>query len=73
MIIKKNNHTVFVLPNNFIAVIIRQKLKKERINVTKKQALLIINKLKQYKKRHPKNWNFVEINEKNGSSIICII
>ena len=73
MIIKKNNHTVFLLPNNYIAGIIRKKLKKEGINVTKKQALRIINELKRYNKRHPNNRNFVEINEKNGSSIIFII
>jgi hypothetical protein len=73
MIIKKNNHTVYLFPtrlilNNFTAGIIRRKLKKDGINVTKKQILPIIKEIKRYKKRNS-NWIFAEINEKNGTYI----
>lgn len=68
MIIKKNNHTVFLLPNNYIVGIIRRKLKKDGINLTKKQILPIIKEIKRYKKRNS-NWIFAQINEKNGDTI----
>jgi hypothetical protein len=54
--------------NNFTAGIIRRKLKKDGINVTKKQILPIIKEIKRYKKRNS-NWIFAEINEKNGTYI----
>ena len=73
MIIKKNNRTVFLFPtrfilNNFTAGIIRRKLKKDGINLTKKQILPIIKEIKRYKKRNS-NWIFAQINEKNGNTI----
>lgn len=73
MRIKKNKHTVFLFPtrlilNNFTAGIIRRKLKKDGINVTKKQILPIIKEIKRYKKRNS-NWIFAQINEKNGNTI----
>ncbi len=73
MIIKKNNHTVYLFPtglilNNFTAGIIQRKIKKDGINVTKKQILPIIKEIKRYKKRNS-NWIFAQINEKNDNTI----
>ena len=77
MIIKKNNHTVYLFPtglilNNFTAGIIQRKIKKDGINVTKKQILPIIKEIKRYKK-HNSDWIFAQINEKNGNTITWII
>lgn len=73
MRINKNNHTVFIFPTGLIinkctVGIIRIKLKKEGINIPKKQILAIAKETKRYKKRNP-DWNFIEINEKSGMSI----
>lgn len=73
MRINKNNHTVFIFPtgliiNKFTMVIIHIKLKKEGINIPRRQILPIVKEIKRYSKHNP-NWNFIEINEKSGISI----
>ena len=73
MRIKKSNHTVFLFPtwliiNNFTAGIIRKKLKKDGIAVTRKQSITIIKEIKRYKRHNP-DWIFAQINEKSGKTI----
>ncbi len=68
-----NTRTVFLLPtgliaNRFTAGIIRRKLKKEGVRLTRKQTSLFIKVIRRYKKNHP-DWNLVEVNGKNGDAV----
>ena len=68
-----NTRTVFVLPtglgmNRLTAGIIRRKLKKEGIILTRKQMLLFIKTVRRYKKSHT-DWNLAEVERKNGDTI----
>ena len=68
-----NTRTVFLFPtglvlNRLTAGIIRRKLKKEGIRLTKKQTLLFIKTIRRYKKSHT-DWNLVEVESKNGDTI----
>jgi hypothetical protein len=73
MKISVNSKTVFRFPtslvvNRFTAVIIRSKLKKEGIKLTRKQTALFIKELKRYKKYAP-DWSLVEVEEHSGRKI----
>ena len=58
--------------NRFTAGIVRRKLKKEGIHLTRKQTVLFIKELKKYKKTH-RDWNLVEISENDTNSVIIKI
>jgi len=73
MKIKINTRVVFRFPtglivNRFTAGIIRKRLKKEGVRLTRKQTLQFIKGLKQYKKEHT-DWNLVEVNSQNGDTV----
>ena len=68
-----NTRTVFIFPtglimNRFTSGIIRRKLKKEGIRLTRKQVSLFINEIKRYKKSHA-DWNLVEVDSKDGDRV----
>ena len=54
--------------NRFTAGIIRRKLKKEGVLLTRKQTVLFIKELKKYKKKH-RDWNLVEVEENGGNKV----
>lgn len=58
--------------NRLTAGIIRRKLKKEGVLLTRKQTVLFIKELKKYKKKH-RDWNLVEISENGTNSVIIKI
>ena len=58
--------------NRFTAGIIRRKLKKEGVLLTRKQTVLFIKELKKYKKKH-RDWNLVEVTESGTNSVIIKI
>ena len=58
--------------NRLTAGIVRRKLKKEGILLTRKQTVLFIKELKRYKKKH-RDWNLVEISENDTNSVIIKI
>ena len=65
-----NDRTVFLFPtgliaNRFTAGIVCRKLKKEGIQLTRKQILLFFKEIKRYKKSHA-DWNLVEVDSKDG-------
>ncbi len=67
-----NKRTVFLFPTSLFlncctVGIFRRKLKKEGINLTRKQVLLCIKEIKHYKKNHME-WALIEIEEKDGTS-----
>ena len=73
MKITVNTRTVFRFPtgliaNGLTAGIIRRKLKKEGITLTRKQTTQLVKGLKQYKKTHP-HWNLVEVDFHNGDTV----
>lgn len=73
MKITVNARTVFAFPtillvNRMAVGIIRRRLKKEGIVLNRKQTLLFIRKIKQYKKNHSE-WNLIEVEAKNGDLI----
>ena len=73
MKITVNTRTVFAFPtillfNRMAAGIVRRRLKKEGIVLNRKQTLLLIKKIRQYKKNHSE-WNIVEVEAKNGDLI----
>lgn len=73
MKITVNTRTVFIFPtgliaNRFTAGMIRRKLKKEGIRLTKKQIWLFIKEIRRYKKNHT-DWNLVEVEDKNGDTV----
>ena len=68
-----NTRTVFRFPtrliaNHVTAAAVCRKLKKEGMQLTRKQTRLLIKEIRRYKKSHA-GWNLVEIDEKNGDSI----
>ncbi len=68
-----NTRTVFIFPtrliiNRFTSGIIRRKLKKEGIRLTRKQASLFIKEIRRYKKNHT-DWNLVEVYNKDGDTV----
>ena len=68
-----NTRTVFLFPtgliaNRFTAGIVRRKLKKEGIRLTRKQTSLLIKEITRYKKNHT-DWNLVEVDNKNGDTV----
>lgn len=58
--------------NRLTAGFVCRKLKKEGINLTRKQTVLFIKELKRYKKRH-RDWNLVEVQESGGGNVIIRI
>ena len=58
--------------NRLTAGIVCRKLKKEGINLTRKQTVLFIKELKRYKKTH-RDWNLVEVSENDTNSVIIKI
>ena len=54
--------------NRFTLGIIRRKLKKEGIRLTRNQTLLFIKAIRRYKKSHA-DWNLVEVDSKNGDTV----
>lgn len=68
-----NTRTVFLFPTGLIAYcfaagMIRRKLKKEGIRLTRKQTWLFIKEIRRYKKNHT-DWNLVEVEDKNGDTV----
>ena len=68
-----NTRTVFLFPtgliaNRFTAGIIRRKLKKEGVRLTRKQTSIFIKEIRRHKKNHA-DWNLVEVDCKNGDKI----
>ena len=73
MRISVNNRTMFLFPtgliaNRFTAGIVCRKLKKEGIQLTRKQILLFFKEIKRYKKSHA-DWNLVEVDSKDGDRV----
>ena len=73
MRITVNDRTVFRFPtcliiNTLTAGIIRRKLKKYKLILTRKQTMRFIKELKRYKKSHS-DWYLVEASEKNGDTV----
>ncbi len=73
MKITKNADKFFILPtwlmvNVFTVGIIRKKLKKEGVELTRKQTSKFIKEIRRYKKNHS-DWNLVEIDSKNGDTM----
>lgn len=58
--------------NRFTAGIVRKQLKKEGVNLTRKQTVLFIKELKKYR-RHHRDWNLVEVEENGKNSVIIKI
>lgn len=72
-----NDKTVFCFPTNlivnrFFAGMIRRRLRKEGVKLTRKQTVKMIKALRKYKKRNP-NWNLVEVTESDGEHVIVRI
>ncbi len=72
-----NDKTVFMFPtglviNRLTAGIIRKKLRKEGIKLSRKQTVRLIKALRKYRRKHPE-WNLVEACEANGDSVIVRI
>ena len=73
MTIEKNARTLFLFPtclivNRLTAGLIRRKLKKDGINLTRRQTRLFIKEIKRYKKNHA-DWVLVEIKTENGDLV----
>lgn len=73
MEITVNTRTVFRFPtgliaNRFSAGLVRRKLKKEGIRLTRKQTSLLLKALRRYKKDHAE-WNLVEIDSQDGETV----
>ena len=73
MKISVNTRTVFRFPtglmaNGLTAGIIRRKLKKAGILLSRKQTARLIKTLRQYKKTHA-DWNLVEVDSQNGDTV----
>lgn len=73
MKITVNNRTLFRFPtalmtNGFTAGIIRRKLKKAGIHLSRKQTAQLFSAMKQYKKAHA-DWYLVEVDCKNGDAV----
>jgi len=58
--------------NRCTAGVVCKELKKEGINLTRKQTVLLIKELKRYKKTH-RDWNLVEISENDTNRVIIKI
>ena len=58
--------------NRLTAGFVRKQLKKEGVNLTRKQTVLFIKELKRYKKTH-RDWNLVEVEENGKNSVIIKI
>ena len=68
-----NTRTVFLIPtrlvaNHIVAGIIRKKLKKQGIILTRKQTSLFLKEFRKYKKSHA-DWNIVEIYSDDGDTV----
>lgn len=68
-----NNRTAILAPtglvaNRFTIGIFQRRLKKEGIDLTRKQLLLCLKEFKRYKKEHPE-WNLVEVCSKDGDTV----
>ena len=58
--------------NRLTAGIVRKQLKKEGVNLTRRQTVLFIKELKKYR-RHHRDWNLVEVTENDTNSVIIKI
>ena len=68
-----NRHTVFRFPtrlivNRITAAILRIKLKKEGLLLTRKQTIQVIKEYRKYKRNHP-DWNIAEIIDSDGDTV----
>ncbi len=68
-----NTRTVFLFPtgliaNRFTAGMIRRKLKKAGVSLTRKQTSLFIKEIRQYKKKYADR-NLAEVDSKNGDTV----
>lgn len=73
MKVSLNSRTVFFFPtgcivNRFTAGLIRRRLKKEGVRLTKGQTVRLIKALRQYKADHAE-WNLVEVACKSGDTV----
>ena len=73
MRITVNNRNVFIFPtglviNRVTAEFICRKLKKEGLQLTRKQTLLFIKAIRRYKRNHS-DWNLVEIEDADGDTV----
>ena len=73
MRITVNNRNVFIFPtglviNRVTSGFIRKKLKKEGLQLTRKQTLLFIKAIKYYKRNYS-DWNLVEIENADGDTV----
>ena len=71
-----NSRTIFRFPtalvlNRLTLGFIRRQLRKNGVNLTKKQILALIKELKLYRKKY-KNWNLIEAIDDGESLIINI-
>ncbi len=73
MKISVNSKTVFRFPtclilNRLSVGMLRRRLKKEGVKLSRKQTVLFIKECKKYKKRAP-DWNLVEVTEHTGKTV----
>ncbi|MBE6610792.1 MAG: hypothetical protein E7634_09000 [Ruminococcaceae bacterium] len=73
MRITVNNRNVFIFPtglviNRVTSGFIRKKLKKEGLQLTRKQTQLFIKAIRYYKRNHS-DWNLVEIEDADGDTV----
>ena len=73
MKITVNGRTVFRFPtgmifNSLTAGIVKKSLKKDGINLTRKQTAMLIKEIKRYRRTHA-DWYLVEVYEKSGEVI----
>ena len=73
MRITVNNRNVFIFPtglviNRVTSGIIRKKLKKEGVQLTRKQTLLFIKAIRFYKRNHS-DWYLIEIEDADGDTV----
>jgi hypothetical protein len=74
MRVKINGRTYFRFPtglilNRFTVGILRGKIEEEGVKINGKQALLIIKAVKRYKRKHG-DWVIVEVESKDGDSVV---
>lgn len=56
------------MANRVTAGIIRRKLNRMNIGLTKKQTVRILKEIKRYNKNHA-DWTLVEVDEKSGNTV----
>lgn len=77
MKVSVNDKTVLLFPtalvvNRLFAGIIRRKLRKEGVKLSRKQTVKLIKAFRKYRKKHP-DWVFVDAVSASGAHVTAIL